>query len=214
MKNTLKKVLLGFIAAAALLVAAVGVEHRIAKPDPVGFDPVIVGELESAMWRSYYEGRWWGLTSQTLKLASSQFGYSWWDSVRMSWFAASAARYFRHDAHDARSIPLLTKYYSIIRSGLHGSFEPASAAGLELRWWQQRREHASSSEIAATLSELTAVVFDAPASAFEAASLQRVEAMEYRDARRDRKMSDEDWQEISRQLGVAYQSFLLAANHD
>ncbi|MEI6339278.1 MAG: hypothetical protein WCQ57_11955, partial [Verrucomicrobiota bacterium] len=47
--------------AATLLAVVVAIfvwfENALSRPEMTGFDPQEMGRLESAMWRSYYEGR-------------------------------------------------------------------------------------------------------------------------------------------------------------
>jgi len=65
--RTLRRVF-GVATMLALVVAMfVWLEHVMSQPDTKGFDPQEMGRLESAMWRSYYEGQWVRLACQTMR---------------------------------------------------------------------------------------------------------------------------------------------------
>lgn len=81
------------------VVAVVWVQDAVAKPDAKGFDLQEIGRLESAMWRSYYEGRWVQLASQTMEGACGQYGLSWWEGSRSCLHAARAALFFLAHGH-------------------------------------------------------------------------------------------------------------------
>lgn len=156
------------------------------------------------MWKSYYEGRWVKLAWETLQVSHGQYGFSWWDSVRISVHAARAALYFRKNSDDPRCLPALVSYYEIIRKSVNTNLDTARAAELELTWWKQRRQNQPPRSYGQTIAELAAVVFRVPIESVLDASILRAEAMAYRDARRNTKMSDADWEEIGAQLERAY----------
>ena len=110
------------------------------------FDPARVARLETAMWRDYYEKRYVALFGALYSLSRDEYGFSPWDSVRVSYFAAKAAKDFqptrsREEAQVAR--PTLEKYYAVIRARIGEEFDVRDAARLELDWWQLRREKAT-----------------------------------------------------------------------
>jgi len=181
-------------------------ENAVSGPDMTGFNPQEMGRLESAMWRSYYEGRWVRLGWQTMEVAHRQYGFSWWDSLRMAAHAAQAAWYFRKNGDDPKCLPELEAYYGIICKAVPRKFDIPSAAGLELAWWKERRRSITPQDYARTIARLTALVYGIPEESLLPSATLRAEAMAYRDARRDGKMTDADWQEIARQLMLAYAS--------
>jgi len=160
--------------------------------------------LESAMWRSYYDGQWLRLIGQTMQVSCDQYGFSWWDSVRLSTHAAIAAMYFRNDANDLRCIGELESYYGIVRRATYINFDAREAARLELQWWQERRRDVPPAQYARTIARLTGFIHGVGEKEAMEFALLRTRAMVYRDARRDGKMTDADWQEVSRQLTAAY----------
>jgi hypothetical protein len=190
-----------FLALSVLVLAA---QHHSARPDLHAFDPQIMGRMESAMWRSYYEGRWVRLGWQAMQLAHGQYGFSWWDSARMSAHAAVAAMYFRKNTDDPRCLAELVSYYRIAQHALPLQLDVQKLAGLELQWWKERRQNVPPEDYAHTIAKLSGSLYGiGEKSALPAAGL-RTTAMAYRDSRRDGKMTDADWAEVSRQLQLAY----------
>ncbi len=187
-----------------VLLAYLWLEDLTARRDIRRFEAGAMGRMESAMWRSYYEGQWVRLGWQMMKVSREQFGFSWWDSLRMASHAAKAALYFRKNTDDPRCLPGLEAYYSIVSRGVGGGLDVAEAARLELAWWKERRQHRRPHDYAKTIAKLTSLVYAVPEEAVLEASLLRAEAMAYRDARRDGRMTESDWLEVARQLEQAY----------
>jgi hypothetical protein len=194
---------IGLMALAAGLVLVVA-QDRTARPNPRGFDPQEMGRLESAMWRSYYDGRWLRLIGQTMQVSCGQYGFSWWDGARLSKHAAIAAMYFRRETNDPRCIGQLESYYGIVRHATRISFDVSEAARLELQWWQERRRDVPPAQYARTIARLSGFIHGVGEVEAMESALLRTHAMVYRDARRDGKMTDADWEEVSRQLTAAY----------
>lgn len=194
---------IGLLALAAGLLLVVA-QDRTARPNPRGFDPQEMGRLESAMWRSYYDGRWLRLIGQTMQVSCGQYGFSWWDGARLSKHAAIAAMYFRRETNDPRCIGQLESYYGIVRHATRISFDVSEAARLELQWWQERRRDVPPAQYARTIARLSGFIHGVGEVEAMESALLRTQAMVYRDARRDGKMTDADWEEVSRQLTAAY----------
>ena len=194
---------IGLLALAAGLLLVVA-QDRTARPNPRGFDPQEMGRLESAMWRSYYDGRWLRLIGQTMQVSCGQYGFSWWDGARLSKHAAIAAMYFRRETNDPRCIGQLESYYGIVRHATRIEFEVSEAARLELQWWKERRRDVPPAQYARTIARLSGFIHGVGEKEAMESALLRTHAMVYRDARRDGKMTDADWEEVSRQLTAAY----------
>lgn len=206
----LLRVLVAVVCIIGIAVAFAWFDHVSSRPGIRGLDPGEMGKMESAMWRSYYEGKWVRLGWQTLDAAHRQHGFSWIDSLRMAAHAARAALYFRKNSDDPRCLPELEAYYQIIRRAMRGTFDVSQAARLELEWWKERRRSIAPQEYARTIAKLTAMVYGVSEESVLPACILRAEAMAYRDARRDGKMADEDWAEISRRLETAYSKLKTA----
>ncbi len=198
---------------AVVLAIFVWFENAVSGPDMTGFDPQVMGCLESAMWRSYYEGRWVQLACQTMEGGCGQYGLSWWDGARLSLRAARSALFFRKNTEDPRCLPELEQYYSIISKATDRNFDVRAAAALELQWWKERRRKVPPQDYARTIAQLTALLYRVPEETVLPTAVMRAEAMAYRDARRDGKMTDAEWQEIARQLVLAYGSLKEAVTN-
>jgi len=197
------------------LAVAVGVwfQHAVSKPNMMGFDPQEMGRLESAMWRRYYERHWPQLACQTMEGACGQYRFSWWDGSLLSLHAARAALFFRKKTDDPRCLPELDRYYAIISSATGQKFDVRAAAALELQWWKERRRQVAPKDYARTIAQVTALVYGVPEETVLPAARMRADAMAYRDARWDGKMTEAEWQEIARQLMLAYASLKEAVTN-
>ena len=187
-----------------LTACIVATQHYQARPDNRAFNPRQIGRLESGMWQSYYEGRWIRLGWQAMQLARNQYGFSWWDSARMSAHAALSAMYFRKNTDDPRCLAELVSYYRIIQHSVPSRLAVHDLARLELQWWQERRQNVPPEKYVGTIAQLTGAIYGLEERVVLPAASMRTAAMAYRDARRDGKMTDADWSEVSRQLIEAY----------
>lgn len=202
-----RKSMLAIVLVATLLVAAYACWPR--KADLRVFDPAGMAQLETAMWRDYYEKRYPALFYHLYELSRTQFGFSPSDSLRIALSAASAAKAFqptKSRAEAAAALPELVDYYALLRPAAPVAYDVDKLAHLELDWWQARREAVGPADYGRTIAEVAALTYgksrDDPA--MMASGIARAGAMAYRDARRD-VMTDGDWAEIERQLFRAYQ---------
>ena len=202
----IRRVFGGATVLVAVVALLIWLQDAVSKPDMSGFDPQEMGRLESGMWRSYYDGRWLQLACQTMEGASGQYRFSWWDGSRSSLHASRAALFFRKNTDDPMCLPELEQYYAIISKATGQKFDIRAAAALELQWWKERRRGIVPQDYARTIAQATALVYGVPEETVLPAARMRAQAMAYRDARRDGKMTDADWQEIARQLMLAYAS--------
>src|SRR5215470_4071370 len=134
-----RKSVLGSVLATILLVAAFACWPRQA--DLRAFDPAGMAQLETAMWRDYYEKRYPALFYHLYKLSRTKFSFSPLDSLRIALSAARAARAFqptRSRAAAAAALPDLIVYYQLLRPAAPNAFDIDAAARLELDWWQAR----------------------------------------------------------------------------
>ena len=202
----IRRVFGGATVLVAVVALLIWLQDAVSKPDMSGFDPQEMGRLESGMWRSYYDGRWLQLACQTMEGACGQYRFSWWDGSRSSLHASRAALFFRKNTDDPMCLPELEQYYAIISKATGQKFDIRAAAALELQWWKERRRGIVPQDYARTIAQATALVYGVPEETVLPAARMRAQAMAYRDARRDGKMTDADWQEIARQLMLAYAS--------
>ncbi|HTT11362.1 MAG TPA: hypothetical protein VMG60_10770 [Burkholderiaceae bacterium] len=173
------------------------------------FDPDRVAQLETRMWRSYYEKRYAALLVDLYALSRDEYGFSPADSLGIAWYAARAAQTFqptrsRAEAQGAR--PLLEHYFRLIEARGGETFDVHEAARLELDWWQLRRENALPAEHGAAIARVSALLFGADNAEIDRAGRLRAEMMRYRDERGDGRMQEGDWAHIERELARSYQA--------
>ena len=179
------------------------------RADLRAFEPAGMAQLETAMWRDYYEKRYGAMFYHLYEQSRAQFGFSPSDSFRIALSAARAAKAFqptRTRAEAAAALPELVVYYALLRPAAPAAFDVETVARLELDWWQARREAVAAHDYSRTIAEVAALTYgmsrDDPS--MSASGIARAEAMSYRDARRE-TMTERDWGEIEAQLLRAYQ---------
>jgi hypothetical protein len=178
------------------------------KADLRAFDPTEMAQLETAMWRDYYEKHYPRLFYHLYELSRTQFGFSPLDSFRIALSAAEAAKTFqptRSRAEADAALPQLVTYYRLLQPAAPVAFDVSEAARLELDWWQARREKVGPKDYGRTVAEVAALTYgkskDDPA--ILESGIIRAEAMAYRDARGG-AMTEADWSNIETQLLRAY----------
>jgi hypothetical protein len=194
--------ILGFLALAGV---AWGIWPR--RADLRGFDPYVVARLETRMWRDYYDHQVLDLFGCLYALNRRQYRFSPYDSARLAFFAAAAARRFqptRSRAQAQVALRPLEQYYGIIRRRAGETFDSRKAARLELDWWQLRRENAGPAEYGRVVGDCFAEVYRVDNAALRESALLRAEMMDYRDRRRDGTMKEADWRYIETSLVRAY----------
>jgi hypothetical protein len=173
------------------------------------FDPARVAQLETRMWRSYYEQRYVALLVDLYALNRDEYGFSPADSLAIAWYAARAAQTFqpsRSHAEAQKALPMLERYYAVLRERGGETFDAREAARLELDWWQLRRENAQPSEYGSVIAQTTFVVFHADNAEVRRAGLLRAQMMSYRDERRDGRMQESDWAHVESELVRSYEA--------
>ena len=171
-----------------------------------GFDAAAMAKIETNSWRHYYEKRWVMLFADLYAGARDQYGFSPRASCALALHAARAAKVFQasHSREEAtQAIPLLANYFDVIRSEISETFDVATAAKLELEWWQLRRENKTWQEYGRAVAAATAVLYSLPSAALEPASLKRAEMMDVRD-HWGKANTEDDWRQIETGLREAW----------
>lgn len=173
------------------------------------FDAVRVAQLETQMWRSYYEKRYVALLVDLYRLSRDQYGFSPADSLAIGWYAARAAQTFQPTTSRAeaqKALPLLERYFEVIREHGGETFDTHEAARVELDWWQLRRENSMPADYGRVIAQVTTLLFHADNADVARAGQLRAEMMTYRDERRDGGMKEADWNHIERELERSYRA--------
>jgi len=188
-----------------LVALALAIQHHFSSPDIAAFEPREIGRLEAGLWRSYYEEDWVKLGWRIMRIACQQYRFSWWDGGRLALHATQAAAWFRHHTDDPRCLLALEKYYWVVQGGAHVKLDVREAARLELEWWKARRSNVPAEKYGQTIARLTGLLYGISEEKASLMSSKRAGAMAYRDARRDGKMSEADWERVEQQLAAAYE---------
>src|SRR5581483_5225528 len=102
------------------------------------FDAADVAQLETQMWRSYYDQRHLALFMELATLMRRQYHMPLLQSYVSAFHAAKPAFIFKDGTNRAdyvRALPDLIDYYSAIRRISNTGFDPKRAAQLDLEWW-------------------------------------------------------------------------------
>jgi hypothetical protein len=173
-----------------------------------GFDPKAVARLETARWRHYYRREYFKLFRALYSLNREVYHFSPWHSMRLSYYAARAARSFqstRSRKKAQRALPLLERYYGLLRRHSGEQFDVAKTARLELDWWQLRRENATPSQYGEVIARVQEELYGVRDNQVKEAASLRAEMMDYRDKRDNGKMRSPDWAHIDDGLLRSYQ---------
>jgi hypothetical protein len=186
------------------------------------FDPDKLAELEVGMWQAYYGKEKFRLFRLLVVMLREQYHYSWQTALRAGYHLARAAATFGDttDNYD-RVPPDLEAGYTIARDWTGASFDPKAVARAELAWWTARRDPASGTGaqknrvVTARMTELYALLYDAPPARVADAARLRVEAADLRDRGADavdfdRDKKGVDWKAVSWILHESYRALHLA----
>ncbi|MFO1501465.1 MAG: hypothetical protein U1G07_24265 [Verrucomicrobiota bacterium] len=171
------------------------------------FEPERVGKMETAMWRQYYEKRYLPLFRNLYAVSRVQYGFSPWDSLRLAWYAARAARQFqptRSRPEAEQVVPLLERYYGIMRDASLEKFDSAKAARLELEWWQMRREEATPEQYGNVIAQVLAELYHSQSPGLTQSAVRRAEMMQLRDKKSASGLEEGDWSQIEDGLVQSY----------
>jgi hypothetical protein len=180
------------------------------------FDPNEVARIETAMWRSYYDKERLALFTQLAELMRTQYRMTLLRSNEAAYQAAKAAFVFKEGKQRAdyeKALPNLRNFYADIRAQSDIPFDVERAAQLELEWWiihRQRAQH-KDGDLARSLAELQAELFQLPVERFTEHARLRAEAMTIRDDKAEAGgVGEADWQRIDELLHQSWQSLWKA----
>jgi hypothetical protein len=182
------------------------------------FDPNHVGDLETAMWRSYYGREQLALFNQLVELMQMQYHLPPARAHVVAYQAAKAAFVFkdgRQRADYEKALPNLVTYYEAIRNVSDTPFDVEQAAKLELEWWIIHRERAKHApdDLVRALAELPAELYRVPPDRLMEHARLRAEAMTIRDTKAEAGgVTEADWQKIAELLRGSWQSLWKAVN--
>jgi hypothetical protein len=149
------------------------------------FDPVKVGQYETANWVAYYQRRWLtllrvseGLVRESFRLSLPQAIYGAYLVGRAEFAAAPA------DNDIAKAERFMRRFYTMIKRAHHAKYDVERAAHLEVQWWVVHRElfaQEGNERLIAALQDLYAEVFQTDRERVRGAAERRAQAMLYSD---------------------------------
>ena len=172
------------------------------------FDPKEVAQLETSMWRSYYDKNPVMLFWQLAGGLREQFHAPFWRSFKLAFQATKAAFVFKQSGYSRvgteKTLPDLVSYYGAIRMLSTEPFDVSKVAKLELEWWivHRQREHYSYADLANALAQTSAALYNQPASSFIIYAQLRADSMRICDEVRYQPggATEADWQRIEQKL--------------
>jgi hypothetical protein len=176
------------------------------RADLTQFDPTAMARRETAMWRHYYEKRYFPLFGDLYDVSRTQYGFSPLDSLQLALAAARAAKSFQPSTSRAESeaaLPALIDYFRILAEAAPVPVEVEDAARTELAWWQARREAVTPEQYGLIIARVATLVYGLDGDDLRRSGVVRAQAMAYRDAH-EANMSEADWSAIADQLDLAY----------
>ena len=180
--------------------------------DLTAFAPDAMAELETAMWRDYYEKRYLALARDLYEVGRGQYNFSPLDSARIAFAAASAAKAFqpsRSRAEAEAALPALISYFDLLSRGSRIEVDIEDAARTELAWWQARREEVRAEQYGLIIARVATLVYGVDGEDMRRAGVIRAQAMAYRDAHAA-TITEADWTAIEDRLRAAYGLFKTA----
>ncbi len=174
----------------------------MAKTDLKQFDYKKVAQLDSDMWRAYYNHQFFKLFWQLTRLIKTQLGFDWLPSIRLACYSAWAAAYYRikkrRGVNNARVLKNLTKFYKLISRNSVEAFDYKKAAELELEWWDiHRRSTKNNPALEQSLADGAAAIYNVPSSALAEYAHYRAEAMILPRHEGDRQNVPTDWRKTT-----------------
>jgi len=169
----------------AALAPSPGASRRAGPASCRSFDPSVVGTLESVAWSAYYRREWVTFTRAAVLLARHTFALSWPATIRCSWLVLRANQLWAPfpDNDPDRARHAMERFYRIVKKLSGEPFDPATAAALEVQWWQVHRDNHHSvapggvGALATAIAQLYAHVYGVPTSSVLVAAEQRTLAM-------------------------------------
>jgi len=204
---------------AFLLVVAAGIAIDLYGPQKTdfrSFDPNHAAQIETSMWRSYYDGQRLSLFFETAHLLRTEYHLPFLRSHVAAWSAARAAFVFKNGskAEDYReALPYLGQYYLMLRNVSKIHFDPLAARKLELNWWVIHRERATHApgDLERAIAALAAEIYQEPPERFMDYAHLRAQAMLLRDDKAQAGgVSEADWRTIGELLRGAWQALRKA----
>lgn len=168
-------------------------------------------EVETKMWRDYYNHHFLRLAFYLLISVKAAFKGSWLVSLRLSWYSGRAAMIYRRKKgqEDYPSVlKNLEKFYKIASDHVAEPFDYYRAAELELEWWDIHRypdKYKKSLEFG--IAEAAAIVYHCSREDLMEYARYRAQAAKMLTHEGDNFPEKNDWSKIDSLLYKTWDSF-------
>lgn len=182
------------------------------------FDPIVIAQLETDMWRAYYDKKPLQLYWLLVKTLRTQNQMPFWQANLTAYHAAKAAFVFKKGQKRSdyeQAIPYLEQYFQELKS--HGKLQndPKELAKLELEWWIVHRERKTYGEqaLADAIASTAGKLYGVDSTLLKDYAVARTNAMIERDNKQEAgTVTETDWQDIESKLKTAYSSLSKTLN--
>lgn len=182
------------------------------------FDPVATAQLETNMWRAYYDKKPLQLYWLLVKTLRTQNQMPFWQANLNAYRAARAAFVFKKGQKRSDyelAIPYLEDYFQALKSYGNLQNDPKEVAKLELEWWIVHRERKTYGEQALVdaIASTTGKIYGVDSNVVKDYATARTKAMIERDTQQEAgAVTESDWQDIESKLTTAYTSLSKTLN--
>ncbi|HEY8691138.1 MAG TPA: SRPBCC family protein, partial [Chloroflexota bacterium] len=188
-----------------------GLRRLLETPAPrqAAFDADRLAYLETAIWRAYYDRRWFRVLGLTLQLVHEQFGLSWPRAIQASYYTTRAAVAWAPADHNVERVRhYLRHFYRTVRRA-----DADHIGDRELDYWILHRDlsgrpQSRKEPLERSLADLHAALFGLPREATAESGVARARAADAVDETTSGRAQDVagDWARVERHLRDCYRS--------
>lgn len=178
------------------------------------FDPLRVAQLETEMWKQYYEHNFLRLQILLYKLLKTQFQSNVVQTLLLAYRSSAAAYFFRKKDNKDQALKHLQHFYDRVNSISVERFDATLVAQAELDWWMAHRYRKSNARtsLLECLQDHMSKLYDIKRPSVANYAEQRVLAMDIRDKAAHQDKIEPDWSRIEHHLHDAYEQLSAAVN--
>jgi hypothetical protein len=186
----------------------------MAKVDLRLFNHLKAAEIETKMWRSYYNHQFIKMFYQLTLFMRSVLRCGWFIALRLAWHSAIAAVYFRRrrgrENYD-KVLKHLIKFYKIGSNHSIAPYDYKKAGQLELEWWDiHRYPKKYKKSLEQSLAEAFAVIYHCEPKNLKEYAYYRAKAAQMLTHEGDTHPTKNDWPKIEDLLYKTWHSLSVA----
>ncbi len=180
------------------------------------FEPARLADIETEMWRAYYDRLVLRLFRLSIQLLREQLALSPVSSIYNAYRLTMAAFVFKRGKvreDYLKALRWLIPFYRHLHARLEALWQPEAVAESELEWWIIHRHDfgpGNTTKLEKALAELCSAVYHLPTDQTAEFAYHRSQAMLISDAglraREKDKSFEPDWKAIYQELNTSYTS--------